>query len=550
MYAFLPSNADLNQRQLQNRLYRAGFTDIDSARVRDTGVGVFGVRVRVNDEEAALNVLEACDLPYLGHVTTPIESVGGLTLDIWVNVAGHIHPNTPADITIPPELLYTVQLGPFNHQTEVVSRFKDPLKAMAATIERPIVCKERSRPKNLAEPAGDRNEFSIWVWSSADRDTGRPYPPREMWGHRVYHSGLDGYLPSELGLPIIDEASGWCAAEVFRHHLFVHHALLSNDESDALILAEILRQATEFLMLDEAEWDRHLEVNEAKARTKAEADFVLIGGGNFMKELNGKRQQLNELSKEIPEAQTRLNTLINRQQHLSEEVTTLEAGENETSYEVEFDRILNHPKVTDLTIDENIIRFTTTPLFCQNPKTGIVHKMGRQQISIDTDKTDMSHIVQWKCLDGKLGRNDYPAPHVIYDGYACLGNAGTTIRDLAKKQEWEQLVWVAIQFVESVNIEDSAGKTIVEWPHATPNELVGTEWEGLMGVPDDPIGTFAEIPGIGPVTEERIRHTLDVRNLDALMEAAQAGRLTEVPGINERRANMIREGLVGHERAV
>ena len=56
------------------------------------------------------------------------------------------------------------------------------------------------------------------------------------------------------------------------------------------------------------------------------------------------------------------------------------------------------------------------------------------------------------------------APHVFKEGKACLGNAEQVLPDLIAKYQFSIIAMYAIQFIESVNVEDSAGSRITQWP--------------------------------------------------------------------------------------
>jgi hypothetical protein len=66
-----------------------------------------------------------------------------------------------------------------------------------------------------------------------------------------------------------------------------------------------------------------------------------------------------------------------------------------------------------------------------------------------------------------------------------------------------------------------------------------TQLERLRGELD-PEGLFRTIPGIGPELASRIHDRLEIETLEALEVAAHDGRLAELPGIGERRAELIR----------
>jgi hypothetical protein len=61
---------------------------------------------------------------------------------------------------------------------------------------------------------------------------------------------------------------------------------------------------------------------------------------------------------------------------------------------------------------------------------------------------------------------DMNAPHVYSDGHACLGNVEDLFPELIAKRDFASALQLAIVFIESVNVNDSAGKKIDHWPVA------------------------------------------------------------------------------------
>jgi putative hydrolase len=81
---------------------------------------------------------------------------------------------------------------------------------------------------------------------------------------------------------------------------------------------------------------------------------------------------------------------------------------------------------------------------------------------------------------------------------------------------------------------------------AAVHEILATgRWSGLERLRGtlDPERLLRSIPGVGPVLARRLHEDLDVDSLEALESAAYEGRLTAVPGVGARRAEMIHRAL-------
>ena len=62
-------------------------------------------------------------------------------------------------------------------------------------------------------------------------------------------------------------------------------------------------------------------------------------------------------------------------------------------------------------------------------------------------------------------------PHVFQTGRPCLGDIEATFLDLTAKLEIAVMVNLAISYLESVNVNDSAGIGISRWPTIGKEDL-------------------------------------------------------------------------------
>jgi hypothetical protein len=353
----------------------------------------------------------------------------------------------------------------------------------AESIRRPIRCRREGQVTASLVLQSD-TPFTIWIWKGAGTDR-RTESPSHLWGHANYHSSEPGYTARGDGIVVMDETTGWCAAELFPNDLFIHHALMSKQIGEIPILEEILSRAAASYTGNSTTWSAQQQAFEAAELATAETAYVTLVGGRNQVVLDQKRKRQQECRGEITEARETLQRLIRENEQLTTTISAL-AGNSltqEAAHRTEFKRIMSLPKVTKLTIERGrYIVVTTTPLFCKNPNTGVIYRMGTQKITVDTTANDRDDVLSWKCLTPFPGQVK-AAPHVINpNGTACLGNSADVIQTLFASHEWEQLIHLAILFIESVNMDDRAGRNITQWPLATSAELVGTEWEGTQVV--------------------------------------------------------------------
>lgn len=146
--------------------------------------------------------------------------------------------------------------------------------------------------------------------------------------------------------------------------------------------------------------------------------------------------------------------------------------------EKEFGRLIATPKVEKIEVLEQKISAYTKMLYCVDPRTEISHEIGKFRIEININANrNNSDLVRWFNLTRQTNITSasdpciMQAPHVQKDGHACLGTAAEIFPELIGKYEFAAAIAIAIQFVESVNTDDSWGANISRWPIAKAKEV-------------------------------------------------------------------------------
>jgi hypothetical protein len=127
----------------------------------------------------------------------------------------------------------------------------------------------------------------------------------------------------------------------------------------------------------------------------------------------------------------------------------------------ELDNIVANPKVKELFIKDGKFIVHTQPIYAYHDRTGERYYIGNMKIEMNPQNTQVKFF-------GDNPRKSYwgegcPHPHVNTSGEACLGNVSTTIAELCAQMELYALTLICIDFLESVNTSDAAGKNIVNW---------------------------------------------------------------------------------------
>lgn len=180
-------------------------------------------------------------------------------------------------------------------------------------------------------------------------------------------------------------------------------------------------------------------------------------------ELNRAKENVREAEQRIEHFQKELR---NNHTRLIQNMKKVEMGEGlavEAGKKVvhELDLIANHPKVEDVVVKESKIFVETTDIYMYD-KHDRRYYAGKYKIEL---KPETSQIK----FEGSNPRRSYwtahdPHPHVNGNSRnPCLGSLASTVAELSAQNELYALTLSAIDFLEAVNIDDSAGKYVKYW---------------------------------------------------------------------------------------
>ena len=114
-------------------------------------------------------------------------------------------------------------------------------------------------------------------------------------------------------------------------------------------------------------------------------------------------------------------------------------------------------------IGEGIIKVYTNTIYVNSQRRRYL--LGEYEITLNF----LTQKVSFKNLNTELRRQSHWGsgchhPHVSSDGSACLGNIKEDIKEALKAYNFQHAVLLAVSFLRNVNINDTAGKRIVNWP--------------------------------------------------------------------------------------
>ena len=204
-------------------------------------------------------------------------------------------------------------------------------------------------------------------------------------------------------------------------------------------------------------WMHKENIEKLKSRIKVEYKNVIDEEVDILKSNTTQRKQIiDRLRKDL----TR-NISVLQSDMIKLDLMQNKKYEFESKIFKELDLISEHELIEDIQIIDNLFVFHTKPLYIYDsnntqyyggnfkivikPKTSDIHlSSNMQRPSYWSDKDYHPHI------DGNCGR-------------ACFGNVEPTIAELSSQLELYALVTVILEFLQSANLDDCAGKNVVNW---------------------------------------------------------------------------------------
>jgi hypothetical protein len=308
--------------------------------------------------------------------------------------------------------------------------------ALGPVVNRTIVA-DNGHGKAIAPPNED--EFGVFLYSTLNGYQSLASPTRLYAVRGISQSPC--LSPSGQGLVLSDD-EGNVTAELLPNALYIHHNVLTVATVPELaVLTAILEQAAksipslpemEALTRQEFE-DTCLRLLSVNAGCDPAASYSSTYRGRYHDAIAG-----------LAQSERNVQALKRSDERFGEE----------------FDALRSISKVAAAYFSGAEMIVSTNTLYCVNPDTRIRHEIGAMQIHFDLKCGE----VRWYNNTRQVG--GHHAPHVGANGKACLGNMAGTYESLIRAGQVAAAVEAAIGFVESVNHEDSWGRTIAAWPRA------------------------------------------------------------------------------------
>lgn len=321
------------------------------------------------------------------------------------------------------------------------------------------------------EPINDgRLHICIWT-ASKDYETNHE-APEQLFGEKLVTDGLPTIKSIDgVGCVLVDEG-GVEFGQMVDDTVYLFYPLTDDDypfkwagKGPSALYRRMLEEVVFYRTATKEQLEERVRAIGERNKARFQESYArlctrrvdqMIGNSRNAIERNPNKvreyqQLIVQLVRESAEAQTRIDYLVNNREEAAKR------------YVNDFDKLFDSPKVVDVRVNGDRIQVFTKTLYCVDPRSNLTHEIGAFRIDI--------HInggVRWHNLTRTVNGHwsGCQAPHINSNGEACLGNMEEVIPQLTADYEFAALAMVCIQFVESVNVNDSAGQYINRWPVA------------------------------------------------------------------------------------
>jgi len=357
--------------------------------------------------------------------------------------------------------------------TEMMSRMQTLFGAFAERIDRDIIVKvPHGSSVGLAENAPGE-PYRLYFWTCpryASIETTMIPTPEVVLGHRapVRDPAIVMRQPPDDNPDLIAEGyigtvfdGDFPAAYVFEQGTYVTFDAVHSNRVETYDLVQAILDRAVALIGETEEGREERKREAARRRTEAARDAYV----EWAQQRDGER--LNQLERLIRDASSRINDLTEEmsaqmrvQSQSREELGLLQSGldgRERERHEQEFAKLMGAPKILEVRFENGTFHAFTDDLFVLDEDHGIWHHLGKFNIGLSEGGG-----LRFENLTRTVERHQ--APHVPGTGQACYGNFGEIIPPLAAAGRYADIIFNAIAFLETANMRDTWGATVVKWP--------------------------------------------------------------------------------------
>lgn len=345
----------------------------------------------------------------------------------------------------------------------------DETLAGVISAEQVAVCAPHSKPVELKNKPG---VFQLVLWSTVGGEITKLHNiTNSIYGyHGVYKNGI--YAPNGAGVAI-SSPEGDIIAEYFPEYntlmtLFDACHFSSDYRETEQVLGALLEEFVNvyYERPDGIKYTKEqLEERRAKARAEAQQKAIVSMLDKMTEsKIKGIKDNIRRNDETLVQYKAEVIRMSKEKTHLESQLTSLSANSEETRAKImdEFNKILDIKGIVKFEIDSDKLAFYTDTIYM--PVNGARYLAGKYKILVNPNNSE----VRFQNLTPENMRRSYWGekcmhPHISDSGNACLGNASEILMQLIIQNEWSGLAMMLIAYLESVNLNDGAGRFYVNW---------------------------------------------------------------------------------------
>jgi hypothetical protein len=338
-----------------------------------------------------------------------------------------------------------------------------------------------SVPNGEVEPPNDADfELNIRIWSSPNekalRGDGKDLkPPEKLFGETVACRDAS-FAPMKKNSQTF-ESDGFVWGEFVKpNYLYIFFDVCQKDTAGSLaIFRAMLKQ---FVTEVTPEVLRAGTGDIAKKREeKAKNELRTFMKNMLSAQFASSKQKVEQLTKDIEQMHNKIVSLIRDRTYNMCLFKAFEEDEIDKKIGVMIRDLYQDKNIIGLKIEGNLFKVFTDTLYVTDPRTKWKYELGKFRLDLDCTVGHIRIFNLTRTVAAYSGQK-MNAPHVFANNQMCAGNFVETTAELFGKHDYGNLASTLIIFLESVNVEDGAGRMVFRWPRVNADGTL-TEYDKL-----------------------------------------------------------------------
>lgn len=308
--------------------------------------------------------------------------------------------------------------------------------------------------------------ITVNMWS-AEKNSDMVLPEEDTaFGFKYCADGV--YVPNERYLTVGDTVPLLQFKD--NNFYFLYDTCEYNSEDELKLMDKLVNDMLILIAGSKENVDLAISNNVRIEKEKKTKAFIKRLSNRDRENKNKRRDELERKKNDMESYRKEIRKLCTQIQIEEEVLMANEGALNnlEETLNKELQVMIANKKINDVEIDDNGFIIVNTETIFSNvlgrDKVARRYRFGEYKINIDVSNGSVKFYNKNKSdLRYSAWGSKCHHPHVSENGQACLGSASSLIMDCVDRYQWGILADVLVNYLESVNVEDTAGKNFYNW---------------------------------------------------------------------------------------